>query len=220
MEQILVGIALVVLGLATCFFGLRFWFYLLPIIGAAVGFYVGARLMQDLFGTGFLSTAVSWLVGIIIGIGFALLSWFVWYMGVIILAGAAGAMLASGLLHALFDNPWGWVLFIIAILGAILFAVGAIALHVPSLIVVVLSAFVGGAFIVAGVMTLFGWISLEELANGPAIAVVDEVRYQGGSWLWVIAWLVLGILGYVFQLQSIAEARMPEERWVQTPRTV
>jgi hypothetical protein len=219
MEQFLVGIALVLLGFVVCFFGLRFWYYLLPLIAAVVGFYVGARFMQEVFGTGFLSTAVSWIVGIILAVGFALLSWFFWYAGVVIVAGALGALLASGILHAIFDNPWGWVLFIVALLGAIVFAVGAMALHVPTQIVVIGTAFVGAAFMVAGVMTLFGWITLEELSNGAAIAIVDEARYQGGSWLWVLAWLVLGIVGFAFQMQSIAATLLPEERWVPT-RTV
>src|SRR5829696_1130147 len=118
--EILVGIILALVGLAVCFFGLRFWFILLPVFGAITGFVVGARLMQDLFGTGFLSTATSWIVGIVVAAVFALLSWYVWYAGAIILAGAVGASLFSGILHAIFTNPWGITLFIVALIGAVL----------------------------------------------------------------------------------------------------
>src|SRR5919107_5780976 len=128
---ILVGIVLALVGLAICFFGLRFWFILLPVFGAITGFIVGARLMQDLFGTGFLSTATSWIVGILVGLVFALLSWYVWYAGAIILAGAVGASLFTGILHALFTNPWGGMLFIVALIGALVFAVGALVLNLP-----------------------------------------------------------------------------------------
>jgi hypothetical protein len=214
METFLIGIILVLLGVVVCFFGLRFWYYLLPLVGAVVGFYLGARVIQELFGTGFLSTAVSWIVGIVIGVGFALMSWFFWYTGVVIVAGALGALLASGLLHALFENPWGWALFVIALLGAIIFAVGAILLHMPSYIVLVGTAFVGAAFAVAGVMMIFGVITIDDLSNGATIAIIDEARFQGGSWLWLLAWLVLGVVGFVFQLQSIAATLLPEERWV------
>src|SRR5215217_9753899 len=78
--EILVGIILALIGLAVCFVGLRFWFILLPVFGALTGFFVGARVMQDIFGTGFLSTTTSWIVGIIMAIVLALLSYFIWYV--------------------------------------------------------------------------------------------------------------------------------------------
>src|SRR5215208_6803868 len=99
--EILVGIVLALIGLAICLLGLRFWFILLPVFGGVTGFFVGARVMQDVFGTGFLSTATSWIVGIIMAIVLALLSYFIWYAGAIIMAGAVGASLFSGVLHAL-----------------------------------------------------------------------------------------------------------------------
>jgi hypothetical protein len=213
--EILIGIVIGLIGLAVCFFGLRFWFILLPVFGAVIGFYIGARLIQDIFGTGFLSTATSWIVGIILGIGFALLSWFIWYAGAIIMAGAVGASLFSGILHAIFTNPWGWVAFIVALLGAILFAVGALMLNLPIYIIIVNSALGGAALAIAGVLTMLGTITTGELANGAAVAVVDEARYQGAGWLWVLLWIILAILGIFYQLRSIAEARLPEEKWVQ-----
>ena len=212
--EILVGIILALIGLAVCFFGLRFWFILLPVFGAVTGFFVGARVMQDIFGTGFLSTGVSWIVGIIVAIGFALLSWFVWYAGAIILAGAVGASLFSGILHALFANPWGWVLFIVALIGALVFAVGTLVLNLPVYIVIVNSALGGAALAVAGLLTMLGTITTVELANGATVAVVDEARFQGAGWLWVLAWIVLAVAGVFYQLRSVAEARLPEERWV------
>ena len=134
-------------------------------------------------------------------------------------AGALGAMLASGLLHALFANPWGWVLVLVTVVGALIGAGVAVALHLPSYIIVVTSAFAGAALLVAGVMTMLGMIAVSELSNGVAIAVVDEAKTQDASWLWVLGWLVLGAIGVAFQLQSLAEARLPEARWVRA-RTV
>jgi hypothetical protein len=212
--EILVGIVLALIGLAVCFFGLRFWFILLPIFGGVTGFYIGARAIQDLFGTGFLSTATSWIVGIILAVLFALLSWFVWYAGAIIMAGAVGASLATGIVHALFTHPWGWVLFVVALAGAILFAVIALALNLPIYIVIVNSALGGAALAIAGLMTMLGRITTLELANGATVAVVDESKVQGAGWLWVILWIVVAILGMFFQLQSMTDVELPEERWV------
>jgi hypothetical protein len=214
MEQFIIGILLLLIGLAVAFFGLRFWFVLLPIFGAVIGFFAGARIMQDFFGTGFLSTVSSWIVGIILAIVFALLSWFVWYAGAIIMAGAVGASLFSGILHALFTNPWGWSLFLIALIGAIIFAVGALILNLPIYIVIVNSALGGASLAVAGLLVLMGTINMMELANGATVAVVDEARFQGAGWLWVILWLIVAIAGMFFQLQSVASVRLPDERWV------
>jgi hypothetical protein len=214
MEQVIIGLILLVIGAAACFFGLRFWSILLPIFGAVIGFFIGARVIQDVFGTGFLSTATSWIVGILLAIGFALLSWFIWYAGVIIEAAAVGALLASGLLHLLFNDPWGLVLFIVALIGAIIFGVGALVLNLPIYIVIVNSALGGASLIISGILTLLGTISISELANGSTVAVVDEARFQGASWLWLIAWIVLAIAGIFYQLRSIAEVTLPEEKWI------
>ena len=212
--EILIGIVLAVIGLAVCFFGLRFWFILLPVFGAVTGFFVGARVMQDLFGTGFLATATSWIVGIIVAVVFALLSYFVWYAGAIIMAGAVGASLFSGILHALFTNPWGVVLFIVAAIGAIIFAVGALVLNLPIYIVIVNSALGGASLVIAGLLTIFGTIEVVELANGAALAVVNESKLGSASWLWVLAWIVLAVAGIFYQLRSVDEIRLPEEKWV------
>lgn len=214
MEQFVIGILLLLIGLAVAFFGLRFWFILLPIFGAVAGFWIGARAIQEFFGQGFLATATSWIVGILLAIGFALLSWFIWYAGAIIMAGSVGALLASGIVHALFTNPWGWALFIIALLGAILFAVIALALNLPLYIVIVNSALSGASLAVAGLLTVMGTITVTELANGATVAVVDESRFQGAGWLWVLLWIIVAIAGLFFQLQSMAAVRLPDERWV------
>ena len=212
--EILVGIILALIGLAVCFFGLRFWFILLPVFGAVAGFFVGARVMQDIFGTGFLSTTVSWIVGVVVAIVFALLSWYVWYAGAIIMAGAVGASLFSGILHALFTNPWGGLLFIVALIGAIIFAVGALMLNLPIYIVIVNSALAGASLAIAGLLTIFGTIEVVELANGAALAVVNETKLGSASWLWVLTWLVLASAGIYYQLRSVDEIRLPQERWV------
>jgi hypothetical protein len=211
--EILVGIILALVGLAVCFFGLRFWFILLPAFGAITGFVVGARLMQDLFGTGFLSTATSWIVGIIVAVVFALLSYFVWYAGAIILAGAVGASLLTGILQAIVHQPWGLAHFIVALIGALVFAVGALMLNLPIYIVIVNSALGGASLAIAGLLMIFGTIVVTELANGATVAVIDETS-RGLSWLWVLAWIVLAVAGIFYELRSVDEIRLPEQRWV------
>ena len=209
--QILIGLVIGVLGLAICFFGLRFWFILLPAFGAVVGFFVGAGIMQEIFGQGFLSTAVSWIVGLVVALAFAALSYFVWYAGAIIAAGAVGASLFTGVLQWIINEPWGVVHFIVAAIGAVVFALGALLLNLPVYIVIVNSALGGASLAIAGLLVLLGNIAVEELSTGVSVAVVDESRL---SWLWFIVWIVLAVAGIFFQLRSIAEVRLPEQKWV------
>ena len=214
MEAMLIGIVIAVIGVVVCFFGLRFWFILLPVFGAVTGFFVGARIMQDLFGTGFLATATSWIVGIIVAVVFAALSYFVWYAGAIIQAGAVGALVFSGVLHAVLPNPWGVLLFIVTAIGALIFAVSALILNLPVYIVIINSAIGGAALAIAGILTILGQITVTELANGATVAVTDESRFQGAGWLWVVADIVLTLAGIFFQIQSMNQVRLPEEKWV------
>jgi hypothetical protein len=212
--EILIGVILALIGLAVCFLGLRFWFILLPVFGGIAGFFIGARVIQDIFGTGFLSTVTSWLVAVVVGLVLAVLSYFIWYAGAIIMAGAVGASLFTGVLHALFTNTWGIVLFVAALVGAIIFAVGALILNLPIYIVIVNSALGGASLVVAGILTIFGTIQVEELANGATLAVVNETELGSASWLWVVAWIVLAVAGIVYQLRGVAETQLPEEKWV------
>jgi hypothetical protein len=214
MEAVLIGIVLALIGVAVCFFGLRYWFIMLPIFGAVIGFFAGARVMQDLFGTGFLATTTSWIVGIVVALVFAALSYFVWYAGAIIQAGAVGALVFSGVLHAVFTNPWGVLLFIVTAIGALIFAVSALILNLPVYIVIINSAIGGAALAIAGILTILGQITVTELANGATVAVTDESRFQGAGWLWVVADIVLALAGIFFQVQSMNQVRLPEEKWV------
>jgi hypothetical protein len=46
------------------------------------------------------------------------------------------------------------------------------------------------------------------------VAVTDESRFQGAGWLWVVADIVLALAGIFFQIQSMNQVRLPEEKWV------
>jgi hypothetical protein len=214
MEQFLIGVILALCGLALCFFGLRLWYLLLPLFSAMAGFYIASRGIQELTGTGFLSTAFSWFGGLVVAVGFAFMSWFLWYAGVVLLSAALGALLVSGALHALMPDLWGWVLVLVALLAGLLGAFTAVTFHAPSYIIVATSALVGAALTVVGVMMLIGNVTISELANGVAVTLVDEIDHQGASWLWLVVWAVLGIAGISVQWQRGAAILLPEPLWV------
>ena len=71
-------IALLV-GLIIAFNGYRLFLVLLPIWGFFFGFGLGAQTIQALFGGGFLATTTSWVVGFVVALVFAVLS-YLFYM--------------------------------------------------------------------------------------------------------------------------------------------
>src|SRR5262245_39452779 len=67
LEQILVGIVAIVIGLAWAFYGFKAFIILLPIWAFLVGFAAGASWLQELFGEGFFATITSCVGGLVGG---------------------------------------------------------------------------------------------------------------------------------------------------------
>jgi hypothetical protein len=209
MDDVLVGLLALVLGAAVCFLGLRIWFVLLPIWGFIAGFFLGADFVTAAFGDGFLSTVTGWIIGIVVGIALAVLSYFIWYAGAIIVAASVGALIGSGLMRA-FDVNTDWVVFIVALAGAILFGLIALLINFPVYIVIINTALAGAVAAVTGAMLILNRIDLDELENGPAWAFISE------SWFWVLVWIVVAALGMGYQLTTLEEAAFPEDRWTRS----
>jgi MFS family permease len=213
-DDIIIGIILVAIGAAACLAGLRLWFALLPIWGFVAGFFLGATTVTEQCGDGFLSTVTGWVVGAVVGIVFALLSYMIWYFGAILAAASVGSLLGSGLMRAFsVDNEW--VLFIVAAIVAVLFALAAMMIGLPVYVVIVNTAVAGAAGVTAGLMLLFNRIDLEQMENGATWAMIQE------SWFWVIVWAALAGIGMVTQLRSMVDVALPEDRWTRaTPAAV
>jgi hypothetical protein len=204
--DILLGIFLLVLGIAVAFIGVQLFFFMLPIIGLVAGFYVGAELMTALLGDNFLSTVTGWIVGIVVGLLFAAISWYWWYAGVLISSGVVGAVLLSGIGHALGADS-GFALFLFGLVGAFLFTFVTLTLNLPVYMVIWNTALSGAAIAVSGAMLLFNQIQREDLEHGAAVAAIRE------SWVWVLAMIAVAAVGLGRQLQLKEQIRLPEHRW-------
>src|SRR5215831_19384520 len=97
-QTVLVSLLLILLGLALTFAGYRFFVILLPIWGFFAGFQFGATIFTDLFGQGFLSTAISWVVGLLVGFTAAILAYLFYAAAVVLLAGFVGYQLGVGVM--------------------------------------------------------------------------------------------------------------------------
>lgn len=208
--DIVVGLIMLAAGLALAFAGLRVFLLALPILGFVAGMSLGLAFMYWAFDEGILATAAGIIVGFLIGIVFAALSYMFWYLAVVLGAATIGASLGAGLMNV-FSVDTNWVIALAAFIGGILAALLTMALDLPVYWVVVATAFNGAAWAVAGVMILFDEIDRHELNYGTLWAAVDE------SWLWIIAWLVVAAVGMGSQLARLAEAMLPQEKWTRVP---
>ena len=207
--DILIGILSVLLGLAVAAMGLRLWFWMLPILGFMAGFFLGTIAVFQLFGDGILATVLSWVVGLVVGVGFALVSWFWWYLGVIIAAGSAGAGIATGL-AASFGAERDWVLVVVGIIGAAIFVLGAMLLNLPIYLVIVNTAIAGALGAVAGLLLIFDRLDLDNLGGGQAVAIVND------SLGWWLLWIAIAAIGIALQLRFTMLVSLPPDRFVRT----
>jgi hypothetical protein len=67
-QIVLASLLIILMGSGLCFGGYRFFTILLPISGFFAGFQFGATIFTNLFGQGFLSTIISWMIGLLVGI--------------------------------------------------------------------------------------------------------------------------------------------------------
>ena len=206
MGEFIVGVSVLLVGAAICCLGLRLWFITLPIWGFFAGFFIGADLVTAIAGDGFLSTVAGWIVGAALGVGFALVAYYVWYAGQIIAAGSLGALLGSGLMAAVGVDS-GWIVFLMAVLGAAVVAFAALALQVPKYLVAFSTALGGATAVVAGLLLIFGRADLDEFDLGAAWAMIDD------SWFWLIVWVVVAAIGLSAQMRGIEELNLPKDRW-------
>lgn len=198
-QALLVGIIGIALGAAIMLLGYRLALILLPIWGFFAGFLLGAQLLQEFFGDGFLATTASWVVGVILGLLFAVLSYLFWYVAVVILFASVGYWLGYGFMELLGVQEGGILAVTIGLLVGTVFAVAAFVTGVPLAALVVIMAVGGAHALIAGVLVLLGTMDVAALGSGMATAIIQT---NVGWWLLALG---LAVVSIIFQLKTIGE---------------
>ena len=184
------------LGIAFLLAGYRFFLVMLPIWGFFAGFWIGGYAVALIFGTGFLATTTGLVVGFVLGIVGAVLSYLFYMLGVLIIAGAFGGALGSGIMSALGFDP-GLILTIVTLVSALIAAGLTLLFSLQKYVIIVLSAMAGGSLVVLAGMLVLGQVTLAQLQGGGNFA---QPIFQG-SWFWGLVWLVLAAAGVVVQIR-------------------
>jgi hypothetical protein len=193
-QIICVSILALIIGVLALLAGYRLFLLLLPIWGFFAGFALGAQAMVMLFGGGFLATVTSWIVGFVVGLIFAVLSYLIYIVGVALLSAAFGYFLGAGLM-LLFLDP-GLIVTLVGLAAAVGMAFLVLAFNIQKPVLEFITSFGGATAVLTGILLLLGRIPFEALGDNPVRLVRED------SIFWMIAWLVLGFVGFAIQIAS------------------
>jgi len=193
--QVVMAILAVVIGLAFAFGGWRFFLVLLPLWGFVVGFSLGTEGMRALFGDGTFATVTSWVVGLVVALVFAALSYLYYYAAIAILAGAVGYTIGASA-WGIIGNEQGVIAFVIGLVVGVVVAVAVLALNVPRLLVIVLTGLGGAATVVAGWFLLTGKVPADNVTWWQVGQLIKD------SWFYLIVWALIAAAGILAQLRA------------------
>jgi hypothetical protein len=186
------SLLVIMLGLALCFTGYRFFTILVSIWGFFAGFQFGATIFTNIFGEGFLRTIISWVVGLLVALFTAAIAYLFYEAAVILLAGFIGYEIGIGVMTWIGFQP-GFIPFLVGLAVALALAALAVMLRFPKILIIVLTALAGAGAILAGFFLAFGRISIADLQFGALGAIVRD------SWIWSILYLALAGVGILIQ---------------------
>ncbi len=207
MSDVVVGGVLVLFGLALTFRGATLMRLLITVWGGLLGLSLGAGLVASVNGEPLLSSPAGWLVGGIAAIAFAALAYAFYVVGVLLALGSFGFAFGDAAADMLGIGQ-GWATFAIAVTAGLLVAIVGLALNLPRLLLVALSAIGGAAVTIAGAMVLTGAATVIGTGAGPAGWSVSEPVSLG----WSLGCLALAGAGLISQLHSGGD-RPRRRRW-------
>ena len=202
-QDFLIGALVLLAGAAFCFVGYRFFRILIVIWGFFAGFNLGAGAMTALFSNNpFLGTTTGIVLGLVVGVVFAALAYFFYYIAVVLLGASVGYSLGSGFI-ALFglNNP-GFISVIVGVALAVVFALVILLFNLPKLLIMVFTALGGAVAMLAGLLILLGQVKTAYLQYGDAVALVRA------SWFWTIVAIVIAVVGFLAQWRTNQEYTM------------
>lgn len=206
MSSIVIGILAVAIGLLFCLRGVVAMRIVIAVWGAFVGLNLGAGIVSALSGDGFLSTALGWIVGVIVALLFSVLA-YLYYAVAVTLAMASIGFAVGAAIMAAFGVTWNWVIITVGVVVGIVLAVAAVSMNLPAILLVVLGALGGATATVGGLMLLTSTIELEDFTRSTVTSTI------GHDWWWYAIYLVLVIAGIVAQTRVLGRETQLQQQW-------
>lgn len=205
MNDIVVGVLALVTGAVFCFRGYIAMRIIIPIWGGFAGFMLGAGLVAG--DSGFLGTALGWVVAIVLAVVFALIAYLYYEIAVLIGMMAIGFVLGTSLMVAI-GVTWNWVIVLTGLVLAVVLSVVAILGDLPMVLLTILTALAGASTMVAGLMLLVGVVDTEDFDVGLT------TQEAGDDWWWYAIYLALVVAGMIAQFADVDRRRATlRESW-------
>jgi hypothetical protein len=197
LTSILAGIALLLFGIAFCFYGFKAIQVLLPVLGFVINFYLGVQFMQNVLSEGIIVTALSLVVGLVLGILGAIGAYFFLIFAVALVAGLVGYAVAAQILP-LFGLDTGCIAFLLGLAVGFGTAWLTIRYNLTRYVLIVFTAILGAIAIVLSLLMVFNQISPDQIF-GPT-GIIGPILKE--SPIYII--LLLGLFGVGIYIQLLA----------------
>jgi hypothetical protein len=202
MNDAVIGLIAILVGLLACLAGYAVFRVVLPILGFFVGLGLGAQVAARLLNEPYLGSPLSWAIAIVVGLVIATIAFVWWYVSVAVTIGGLGYAIGYGGAVGLgVGNPTGLV--IAGVVVAVIFALVALLLRVPIFIVILVTAFWGASALIGGVLIILNRIEPGQLRNGSVDVVIHSTP------LWLAVWIGLGVVGVLVQWFTTPRGEQP-----------
>jgi hypothetical protein len=203
LELLCMALIAILFGLAVAFYGYRLFLLLLPLWAFVFGFALGAETITVLLGDAFLMTVTGWVVGFVVGLVFAVLSYLFYIIAVALLSASFGYGLGVGLMGLLGLHGIGaWI---VGIILAIVVAVVVLRFNLQKIAIELITAAAGAAMAILGLLAPFGVVEVGRSLSQTAANVFQD------SILWPLLWIIVAVVAFLFQ------QRMNKEFWLEEP---
>ncbi|HET6820970.1 MAG TPA: DUF4203 domain-containing protein [Candidatus Limnocylindria bacterium] len=202
MNDAVIGLIAILVGLLACLAGYAVFRVVLPILGFFVGLGLGAQLAARVLNEPYLSSPLAWIIAIVIGLVVATIAFVWWYVSVALTIGGLGYAIGYGGAVGLGVSD-STMLLVAGVVVAVIFALAALLLRVPIFIVILVTAFWGASALIGGVLVLLNRIQPDQLRNGTVDVVIRS------STLWLAVWVGLGIIGVLVQWFTTPRGEQP-----------
>lgn len=200
MNDIVVGVVALVVGLIVTFAGYAALRAVIALFGALVGFGLGGALGASLPVSGALGSVLVWLCALLAALLLGWLAYAFYQVGVLVGLASIGFSLGVALMLALGVRS-GWLVWAVGALVAVVLVVLGLIGDLPAVLLIVLTALAGANLVISGVMLLLGMIDLPVLqASGGGLP-------PGQSWWWGLVSLALAGVGMIAQWRSLRRSR-------------
>ena len=180
---------------AVCFAGYRLFLVLLPIWGFVFGFGLGAQAIQAITNGNFLGDVTSWVVGLVVAVIFAVLSYLFYFIAIALFSFSAGYAAGVGFM-AMIGSQFGLVNFLVGLALGVGVAFVVLRFNVQKWVIIIATSIIG-ALAMAGIV-LFGMPAMST-----AVVDMDVVAQalRAYPFMMVLA-LVAAVGGIVVQYRS------------------